>query len=159
MTQWYSFADTATGAFDGVQRRLPADQVAANTPAGMVAVVGEVDARRAHLVMAPDDFGDAVVPVVVAQPPARPADTEMTTWAWSEIADDWIETPTTARLARDARARRDELMLSADWVTLRALRTGTPVPPDWAAYLQALADVPQQPGFPTAIDWPKPPTP
>jgi hypothetical protein len=49
-------------------------------------------------------------------------------------------------------------MAESDWVTLRALRTGQPIPSDWAAYMQALADLPQQPGFPESITWPTPPT-
>jgi len=157
MTQWYSFADPESGRFDATQRQLREDQVASNTPAGMVAIPGEHDPRRSRIVMVQSEDGEGLVPSVVSCEPERPMDTELSMWVWSESLADWVEQPTAARLARDARTRRDELMASADWVTLRALRTSTPVPADWAAYLQALADLPQQPGFPTAIDWPTPP--
>lgn len=157
-SSWYSFADPTTGLFDDVHRWLPEDQVELNTPAGMVAVPGEHDARRCRFRLGPDDFGQATVPIVEPCLPPRPDDTEMSTWTWSEQLQDWVEQQTLARLARAARGRRDELMRAADWVTLRAYRSGTAVPEEWATYLQALADVPQQPGFPTAIDWPTPPS-
>ena len=41
------------------------------------------------------------------------------------------------------RIERDLLFKECDWVTLRAARTGQPIPPEWAAYMQALADLPQ----------------
>lgn len=43
------------------------------------------------------------------------------------------------RLLRIERNRR---LAETDWITLRAYRTGQPVPADWAAYQQALADLP-----------------
>lgn len=91
-------------------------------------------------------------------PPPRPADTPDASWAWSETECKWLRVLTPAGLAAAARAERDQRMAAADWVTLRAVRTGQPVPPDWAAYLQALADVPAQAGFPGAVIWPEPPT-
>ena len=55
------------------------------------------------------------------------------------------------------RSLRDSLLAATDWVTLRALETGEPVPPDWQVYRQALRDVPEQAGFPYAVQWPTPP--
>lgn len=95
--------------------------------------------------------------VEVLPPPPRPADTPDCTWAWGEPEGRWLRVPTPAGLARLVRAERDVRMAAADWVTLRAVRTGQPVPPDWAAYLQALADVPAQAGFPVTVIWPEPP--
>jgi hypothetical protein len=61
------------------------------------------------------------------------------------------------------RIERDLLFKECDWVTLRAYRTGQPVPPEWAAYMQALADLPTN-NTPTltefhaldrsSVDWP-----
>lgn len=36
---------------------------------------------------------------------------------------------------------RDRMMKECDWVTLRAMRTGEPIPQEWADYMQALADI------------------
>jgi len=43
------------------------------------------------------------------------------------------------RLLRIERNRR---LAEVDYITLRAYRQGVPVPADWAAYMQALADLP-----------------
>ena len=92
------------------------------------------------------------------QPPA-PADTEWATYSWSAQAWAWVATPTTAALALAARAERDRRMDATVSVSLKYYRLGEPIPQAWADYMQALADVPEQPGFPTAITWPTPPTP
>jgi hypothetical protein len=42
---------------------------------------------------------------------------------------------------RMLRRQRDARMREVDWVTLRAARTGEPVPQDWQDYMQALADI------------------
>lgn len=39
------------------------------------------------------------------------------------------------------RKERDARMREVDWVTLRAMRTGEPIPKEWADYMQALADI------------------
>lgn len=69
--------------------------------------------------------------------------------------------PTQAQLiaikAGEVRAKRDALLAASDWSQLPdappALRAA------WAAYRQALRDVPQQPGFPSSVTWPSPPGP
>jgi hypothetical protein len=45
---------------------------------------------------------------------------------------------------RRLRQLRDERMREVDWVTLRAARTGEPIPQDWKDYMQALADITDQ---------------
>lgn len=42
-------------------------------------------------------------------------------------------------LLRKERTRR---LAECDWVTLRAVSTGAPIPDDWAAYMQALRNLP-----------------
>lgn len=69
----------------------------------------------------------------------------------------WHDPRTVDERASDARADRDRRMDATIGVTLKAFRTGQPIPADWAAYMQALADVPQQAEFPDAIAWPTPP--
>lgn len=60
-------------------------------------------------------------------------------------------------LAAQARTKRDALLAGCDWVVIKASETQSVLTPEWAAYRQALRDVPQQPGFPTNIDWPTKP--
>lgn len=64
------------------------------------------------------------------------------------------ETQIAARLAARAqtlRAARDRRLAATDWTQL----ADAPVEPAlWAAYRQALRDLPQQPGFPLEVNWP-----
>ena len=53
--------------------------------------------------------------------------------------------------AKEARATRDRLIAETDWMALSDVQMSD----GWAAYRQALRDVPEQPGFPDNIDWPK----
>jgi hypothetical protein len=39
------------------------------------------------------------------------------------------------------RRERDRRMKEVDWVTLRSVRTGEPIPQEWKDYMQALADI------------------
>lgn len=64
------------------------------------------------------------------------------------------EPPTDEELASMARARRDALLLSCDWIVVRSNELGVSIPEDWFEYRQALRDIPQQPGFPNEIEWP-----
>jgi len=78
---------------------------------------------------------------------------------------DWTQMKTAEQLAQEAheaavnsaRAKRDSLLTASDWVTVRAMDTGTPAPTEWQTYRQALRDITGQPGFPDTIDWPENP--
>lgn len=56
--------------------------------------------------------------------------------------------------AAAVRAERDKLIAATDWTVLGDAKT---VKADWKAYRQALRDVPEQAGFPYAVEWPTPP--
>jgi hypothetical protein len=55
---------------------------------------------------------------------------------------------------RDA---RNSALTRCDWVITRAFEEGTPVPPAYLAYRQALRDLPSQAGFPYNYVWPEAP--
>jgi len=150
----FSFYHLSTGAFARGCYSGPEQFLAANTPEGFAPISGRFDHLCRRVEFLPDDFGDATVPVVVSYQPPVPADDDMQTWTWSESVERWVSVPTTAARARDVRAERDRRMAAADWVTLRAVRTGKTISAEWAAYLQALADVPDQAGFPSVVEWP-----
>lgn len=67
--------------------------------------------------------------------------------------------PTVDDLAYAARAKRDRLLSESDWIVTRSIEIAADTPPEWLAYRQALRDVPEQAGFPQAIDWPTAPQP
>lgn len=88
-------------------------------------------------------------------PEARPTDEEITAKA-QELLD--------AAPLRRLRQLRDERMREVDWVTLRAARTGEPIPQEWLDYMQALADITDQVGNATlsgrqifGVTWPERP--
>ena len=56
--------------------------------------------------------------------------------------------------AAAVRAERDKLIAATDWTVLGDAKT---VKADWKTYRQALRDVPEQAGFPYAVEWPTPP--
>jgi len=148
MSTW-TFCDPATGLFIDRVFSGPEYSLSANTPTGHQAVPGAHD----HLCRRLDETTGEVVPYQ----PEPPAPDEWQTWAWDASTERWVSQPTAAAIARDVRTERDRRMAAADWVTLRAMRTGKPVPAAWSAYLQALADVPMQPDFPQTINWPEVP--
>lgn len=58
------------------------------------------------------------------------------------------------RTAAEQRAARDAALSACDWVVVKHLEAGIPVPDAWADYRQALRDLPEQPGFPFTHAWP-----
>ena len=62
-----------------------------------------------------------------------------------------------AEAATAARAERDKLIASCDWMAIKAFEAGTGVATEWATYRQALRDVSAQEGFPNDITWPEKP--
>jgi len=70
----------------------------------------------------------------------------------------WLDTRTEAERASAVRAQRDQRLAATDWVVTRAMERAEPVPSAWAMYRQALRDIPLQPGFPGAVNWPAEPT-
>lgn len=57
------------------------------------------------------------------------------------------------RLSEIARAKRDGLLASTDWTQAADVPEATRA--KYAAYRQALRDVPSQPGFPRTVEWPE----
>ena len=58
------------------------------------------------------------------------------------------------RTASEQRAARDAALSACDWVVVKHLEVGSPVPDAWADYREALRDLPEQPGFPFTHAWP-----
>lgn len=56
--------------------------------------------------------------------------------------------------AKSVREQRNAKLAATDWVVIKALETGTPVPADVAAERQALRDITTQAGFPWNVSWP-----
>lgn len=60
-------------------------------------------------------------------------------------------------LAADMRRQRDAALCACDWTQSPDSPLTAELKAAWAAYRQALRDVPDQAGFPDTIDWPTQP--
>jgi hypothetical protein len=65
--------------------------------------------------------------------------------------------PTNDELAATIRAERNARIAACDWTQTLDCPLSAQAKAAWAAYRQALRDVPEQAGFPQAVDWPKEP--
>ena len=148
MNCWH-FYNLDTGLFNGASFVGQTKNLANNTPSECGAAAGVIDWTSQKV--------DLQTGAVVDYQPPAPADDQLRTWTWDGQARRWLATPTAAALALDARRERDQRLADCDWVTLRAIDLGQPPPAAWAAYRAALRAVPEQPGFPTSIDWPTAP--
>ena len=102
----------------------------------------------------------AKVGMIEVPDPVRPDDNLFTS---VENPDgSWTATPRTAddlaaRLAQQAaavRADRNARLAATDWTQIADSSADKPA---WAAYRQALRDVPSQAGFPQSVSWPQEP--
>lgn len=58
------------------------------------------------------------------------------------------------QLAASVRAERDAKLTACDWTQMPDAPLTSEVKAAWAAYRQQLRDVPEQTGFPLAVEWP-----
>lgn len=81
------------------------------------------------------------------------------------VANEWVvlekypepEALSEEQEAQKARTLRNGLLAQSDWVVIRAYEQGAPIASEWAAYRQALREIPLQEGFPTDVIWPDQP--
>lgn len=77
---------------------------------------------------------------------------------WSNETFTWNDIRTPEQQNSDAEgaaiSTRDMLLSQSDWVVVRAVDQGTPIPTDWQTYRQALRDITNQSGYPTNVVWP-----
>jgi len=106
-----------------------------------------------------------VFPVKIAVHPAINADTQDLVYDTMphEEGGEWVlgvrvEDKPLPVSSANVRGGRDELLRQTDWIVLRALETGNPVPAEWLSYRQALRDIPAQDGFPGSVLWPSKPS-
>jgi hypothetical protein len=80
---------------------------------------------------------------------------------WSNETFTWVDARTTEQQNIDAEnlanIKRDIMLSDSDWIVIRALDQGNPIPTDWQTYRQQLRDISQQSGYPLNIIWPTPP--
>lgn len=74
------------------------------------------------------------------------------TYVFDYYSKSWVPDENLSRYYADK--QRNELLTGSDWIVVRALDRGEPVPSNWQVYRQALRDIDKQPGYPIQIDWP-----
>jgi hypothetical protein len=60
----------------------------------------------------------------------------------------------TENQASYVRSERDQKLVESDWAVIKSMETDVPELDAWKSYRQALRNVPQQEGFPWAVEWP-----
>ena len=100
----------------------------------------------------------AAYPIGTVETPLRPS--HIHTWggsAWVQPTQEAVD----ADLARSVRSMRDEKLMDMDEIVTHPLRWAAldaDTQAAWAAYRQALLDVPAQAGFPHNVTWPEVPS-
>lgn len=77
---------------------------------------------------------------------------------WSNASMGWVDLRpaevVTRMLSEQVRTRRNSLLGAAEWTQASDSPLAPAAKAAWAAYRQALRDVPQQAGFPGTVMWP-----
>jgi len=81
---------------------------------------------------------------------------------WSNVTFNWVDSRSEEEKYNNASTRvqitRDQLLSGSDWIVIRAVDKGEPIPTDWQTYRQQLRDVTKQEGYPFNVIWPTQPT-
>jgi hypothetical protein len=80
-------------------------------------------------------------------------------WNWTTKAwyDPRTEDQKYEQLVKAAKEKRARMLAASDWVVVKSVDQGAPVPQDWQTYRQALRDITTQSGYPATIVWPTSP--
>jgi hypothetical protein len=76
---------------------------------------------------------------------------------WNGVQWELDDTARLDRLRFEIRKERDERLAACDWVVAKYTERAMTVPEAWVDYRQALRDIPNQIGFPLAVQWPDEP--
>jgi hypothetical protein len=81
------------------------------------------------------------------------------TWDWSTKT--WQDLRTQEQKYTEAdkliKQQRKQALMNSDWVVIKALEQGVPIPEAWSIYRQQLRDITQQSNYPFTVTWPTPP--
>lgn len=93
--------------------------------------------------------------VVYEVKPKLENDVWVQVWEVRDASQEEIESHNQLR-ARNLREQRDKALSASDWRVIRATETGVALDAEWAAYRQALRDLPHAEGWPN-VDLPNDP--
>ena len=145
--------DSQIVAYPYTQTDLIRDNPSTSFPSGGISL-----ASLAEWNVFPVHFADQpeVAPLaqrVVELAPMYDGQSWIQQWAVEALSQDEINA-NTAQQAAAVRADRNGRLAATDWTQIA---DSTAVKPAWAAYRQALRDVPSQAEFPQSVTWPEQP--
>lgn len=89
----------------------------------------------------------------IVRPPEQVDGTWTQDWDIAQLSDDEIQSILQGN-ADNVRAQRDALLAETDWVIVKSVESGEPIPTNIRDYRQALRDITSQTGFPLEVNWP-----
>lgn len=151
MNSLWLFYNRVTGVFYPGNMGGPEDfDPSDNAPLGHDWIRGDFDPLSQRVDI-------ATLTVVPYQPPPPP-DTALTTYVWDPDIKRWRGSPTVAARAAEQRKARTAELRESDWSQLADAELTAIQKAGWVKYRKSLRDLPTQPGFPDAINWPIPPS-
>ncbi|MFE8033796.1 tail fiber assembly protein [Thiohalocapsa marina] len=99
---------------------------------------------------------DAVTQNISEGTPVQQGDAWVQMWVVSDASPAEVAART-ADVSAGARMKRDSLLVQSDWTQVDDAPLSNVQKAAWAAYRQALRDIPQQAGFPWDVVWPETP--
>lgn len=100
-----------------------------------------------------DDLSGKFTSAIIAQCEECDETTEVG-WTWDGSTFTPPAGPSTEELAAARRAERDRRLTATDWTQLPDAPLVSAQVAEWQVYRERLRDVPEQSGFPDAVEWP-----
>jgi hypothetical protein len=94
----------------------------------------------------------------VVEIPVQPSSEHTWNWTTKQWENLVTEEMRKAKAAQQVLVERKKLLDSTDWIVIKAMDTGTPIPTAWQTYRQELRDVTNQTDYPYQVTWPTKPT-
>jgi len=121
------------------------------------------DVRSGSLTFTAEEIADAGWTVAPEIPTFNPVtqvanwSTENSNYVIENIPQEILDERTEA-MWRGIRHERNEILSQSDYMVIKAYETGTTLDSDWAAYRQALRDLPSSTSDVNAVVWPTKPS-
>ena len=145
--------DSQIVAYPYTQTDLIRDNPSTSFPSGGISPASLAEWNVFPVHFADQPVVDPLAQRVVELAPMYDGQSWIQQWAVEALSQDEINA-NAAQQAAAVRADRNARLAATDWTQIA---DSTANKPAWAAYRQALRDVPSQAGFPQSVTWPQEP--
>ena len=145
--------DSQIVAYPYTQTDLIRDNPSTSFPSGGISPASLAEWNVFPVHFADQPVVDPLAQRVVELAPLHDGQSWIQQWAVEALSQDEINA-NAAQQAAAVRADRNGRLAATDWTQIA---DSTADKPAWAAYRQALRDVPSQAGFPQSVTWPQEP--